>query len=255
MKNQVPSDIPEHGQFIEGDNLKSQEYLQKINEWTENHKMQISEKKAKAMIFNFTENYQFATRLSLKQNNIEVVNQMKILGTIINTQLSWDDNCSAIITKVNARMQLIRELQNFGASNEDMTHFWILFCRSVLEQSCVVWGTSLTQENKNDLERTQKTFCKLVLKEKYKNYENAILKLNLDTLENRRKELILRFAKNGIKKNTLNDLFPLNDKKHVMNKRSNEKYAVDFAFTDRMKNGSVITMQKLLNEDAKNPVI
>ena len=127
-----------------------------------------------------------------------------------------------------------------------MTHFWILFCRSVLEQSCVVWGTSLNQENKNDLERTQKTFCKLVLKEKYKNYENAILKLNLDTLENRRKELILRFAKNGIKKNTLND------KKHEMNKRSNEKYAVDFAFTDRMKNGSVITMQKLLNEDAKN---
>ena len=121
--------------------------------------MQISEKKTKAMIFNFTENYQFATRLSLKQNNIEVVNQMKILGTIINTQLSWDDNCSAIITKVNARMQLIRELQNFGASSEDMTHFWILFCRSVLEQSCVVWGTSLTLENKNDLERTQKTFC------------------------------------------------------------------------------------------------
>ena len=93
------------------------------------------------------------------------------------------------------------------------------------------------------------------MKEKYKNYENAILKLNLDTLENRRKELILRFAKNGIKKNTLNDLFPLNDKKHEMNKRSNEKYAVDFAFTDRMKNGSVITMQKLLNEDAKNPGI
>ena len=40
-----------------------------------------------------------------------------------------------------------------------------------------------------------------------------------------------------------------------MNKRSNEKYAVDFAFTDRMKNGSVIAMQKLLNEDAKNPGI
>ena len=61
----------------------------------------------------------------------------------------------------------------------------------------------------------------------------------------------MTFAKNGIKKNTLNDIFPLIDKKNKINKRSNEKYSVYYAFTDRMKNGSVITMQKLLNEDEK----
>ena len=66
IKDQIPSDIPEHGQYIQSDKLKSQTYLNTINEWTENHKMVISEKKTKAMIFNFTENYQFATRLGLK---------------------------------------------------------------------------------------------------------------------------------------------------------------------------------------------
>ena len=41
-----------------------------------------------------------------------------------------------------------------------------------------------------------------------------------------------------------------------MNKRTNEKYAVNFANTDRLKNGSIITMQKMLNEDEgkKQPV-
>ena len=111
--------------------------------------MQISEKKTKAMIFNFTDKYQFTTRLNLKENNIEIVDPMKILGTIINNQLSWNENCNAIVKKVNSRMQLIRELQNFGASIEEMVHFWTLFCRSVLEQSCVVWGPSLTQENRD----------------------------------------------------------------------------------------------------------
>ena len=105
---------------------------------------------------------------------------MKILGTIVNTNLSWDDNCQQIIRKVNNRMQLIRGVQSFGASREEMVHLWILFCRSVLEQSCVVWGTSITQENKDDLERTQKTFAKLVLKDKYEDYENALMILNLD---------------------------------------------------------------------------
>ena len=130
-----------------------------------------------------------------------------------------------------------------------MVHFWILFCRSVLEQSCVVWGTSLTQENIDNLERTQKTFTKLVLREKFKSYENALLLLNMDNLETRRKDMILRFAKNGIKNQTLNDLFPINEKIHKMNKRTNEKYEVNFANTDRLKNASIITMQKLLNED------
>ena len=148
MKHHVPSDIPQHGQFIHSENLKSQEYLQKINSWTESKKMEISDKKTKAMIFNFTDKHQFTTRLNLKGTNIEVVDKMKILGTIINNQLSWDENCHEIIKKVNSRMQLIRELKSFGASNQEMSHFWILFCRSVLEQSCVVWGSSLTQENR-----------------------------------------------------------------------------------------------------------
>ena len=211
--------------------------------------MQISEKKTKAMIFNFTEKYQFTTRLNLKENNIEIVDEMKILRTLINNQLSWNENCNAIIKKVNSRMQLIRELRNFGASMEEMVHFWILFCRSVLEQSCVVWGPSLTQENKDDLERMQKSFAKLVLKEKYKNYENALITLNLETLEKRRIMLCRKFAKNGIMNNTLQDLFPLNNKKHKMNKRHQEKYKIDFANTNRLKNSSVIAMQRLLNEE------
>jgi hypothetical protein len=38
MKNQVPNDIPTHGQYIESTNLKSQDYLNKINKWTEDHR-------------------------------------------------------------------------------------------------------------------------------------------------------------------------------------------------------------------------
>ena len=174
------------------------------------------------------------------------------MGTIVDSKLSWDDNCSMIIKKVNARMQLIRSLQSFGATTQEMVHIWILFCRSILEQSCVVWGTSLTQENKDDLERTQKTFAKLILREKYKNYDNALLLLNLDTLEKRRQDLCLKFAKGGIKSEKLCELFPMNDKKHIMQTRDDERFQVKFANTDRLKHSSIITMQNMLNDDAKN---
>ena len=113
----------------------------------------------------------------------------------------------------------------------------------------MVWGPSLTQENIEDLERMQKSFAKLILKQNYKNYENALIILNLEKLEDRRTKLCRKFANNGIMNNTLKDLFPLNEKKHIMNNRNQEKYKVNFANTNRLKNSSVITMQKLLNEE------
>ena len=48
---------------------------------------------------NFTEKYNFHTRLQLKGQNIEIVEKIKILGTVVSNQLSWDDNCSILVKK------------------------------------------------------------------------------------------------------------------------------------------------------------
>ena len=77
---------------MDRNSLLSQQYLDKINQWTEKQEMLISEKKTKAMIINFTDKYQFHTRLQLKGQNIEIVQKMKILGTVVTNNLSWDEN-------------------------------------------------------------------------------------------------------------------------------------------------------------------
>ena len=74
----MASDIPVDGHYIDKSNLETQKYLTKINEWSDDHKMVISKKKTKAMLFNFTQNYQFSTRLQLGDQNIEIVDQMKL---------------------------------------------------------------------------------------------------------------------------------------------------------------------------------
>ena len=43
------------------------------------------------------------------------------------------------------------------------------YIRSILEQSCTVWNSGLTEENVKDIERVQKSALKLILAEKYKN--------------------------------------------------------------------------------------
>ena len=66
IMKQVPNDLPIHGHFVDSKKLKSQDYLNKINKWTLQQEMIITEKKTKAMIVNFTNNHQFHTKLQLK---------------------------------------------------------------------------------------------------------------------------------------------------------------------------------------------
>ena len=88
----VPSNIPSHNQFIPAEHLESQEYLKKIQEWTENQKMKLNKKKTKVMIFNFTSEHQFTANLRLDNEDLEVVEQAKLLGVIISNDLKWDQN-------------------------------------------------------------------------------------------------------------------------------------------------------------------
>ena len=82
-------------------------------------------------------------------------------------------------------MELLQKVWSFGSNLEEMVHLWKVYCLSILEQSCVVWGGSLTTENANDLERTQKTFCKLVMEENYKNNSLETLGLSDNNKKNR----------------------------------------------------------------------
>ena len=131
---------------------------------------------------------------------------------------------------------------------EEMVSLWKTYCLSILDQSCAVWSNGLTDENEQDLERTQKTFCKLILGEKYTAYFEALDSLNLETLKTRRKNLTLRFAKQSLADGKLRDLFPIRRKEHTMRTRRNEKYKVFKANTDRYRNSPIISMQRLLNE-------
>ena len=146
-------------------------------------------------------------------------------------------------------MQLLQKVWSFGSNMDEMVHLWKVYCLSILEQSCVVWGGSLTTENINDLERTQKTFCKLVLEENYKNYYNSLDILGLTTLESRRRKLTLDFAKRSLSDNKLRDLFPIRNKAHNMKTRNKEQYKVNHANTNRYSNSAIPTMQRLLNEN------
>ena len=145
-------------------------------------------------------------------------------------------------------MEILRRISGFGAPIEDMKNIYVLFIRSLLEQSATLWHSSLTNENIEDLERVQKNAFRIILQEKYETYSKALIKLDMENLSDRREELCLNFAKKCVKNQKTTHMFPVNKKKHEMDTRNPGKYEVQHAYNDRLKNSAIIYMQNLLND-------
>ena len=115
----------------------------------------------------------------------------------------------------------------------------------------MVWHSSLSDKNRKDLERVQKSALKIILKDHYTTYEDALEVLNLQSLEKRREILCLRFAKNCLKNEKLKKLFPLHKQDHDMKTRSRLFFKENKTRTSRYQNSAIPYMQKLLNRDRK----
>ena len=75
---------------------------------------------------------------------METISETKLLGVMINDKLTWDSNTSYIGKRANGRMRMLHKLVEFNVPVEDLITIYILYIRSVLEQSCQVWHSSLT---------------------------------------------------------------------------------------------------------------
>ena len=140
--------------------------------------MQLNKKKSNVMLFNFNKNFQFTSRHEMENEVLEVINETKLLGVIVNNRLDWDSNTSTLVKRSNARMRLLLKLVDFGVPQDD-------------------------------LERVQKNALKIILQDQYISYSNALNMTGLDSLFERRTKLSLKFAKSCLKNDQMRNLFPL----------------------------------------------
>jgi hypothetical protein len=131
VKQHVPSDIPVSNLFVPKENLKSQEDLTVINNWTKENKMILNQKKTKNMIFNYSNTYPFSTRLETNGENIEVINKTKLLGTVVTNDLKWNENTATLVKQGNARMQLLKKVASFTNNKKDLKEIYVLFSKSL----------------------------------------------------------------------------------------------------------------------------
>ena len=128
----------------------------------------------------------------------------------------------------------------------ELLNIYILCIRSLVEQSSVVWNSSITQEECLEIERVQKVALRIIMNENYVTYANALCITGLMTLKERRDHLSQKFAKKCTKSDKSSHMFPLNGP-NIFNTRNHETYFVTPARTSRLANSAIPSMQRKLN--------
>ena len=211
--------------------------------------MELNEKKTKSMIFNFSKKHKFTTDLMLKNQRIEIVEQAKLLGLILTSDLKWNENTNYLVKDANRRMVMLRAASKFTSDKFVLKQIYYTRIRCKLEQSAAVWSSSLTQRNINDLERVQKSAVRIIIGKPYESYTQALNELGMKRLTERRKLICLKFAKNCLRIHNFQKLFPTHNNIHDMQTRQHEKYQVIRSYGNRYAISAIPSMQKLLNRE------
>ena len=246
FKTHIPSDIATEQLYLPPESFKTQAQIDQISDWTHKNLMKLNTAKSNYMIFSRSKE-QFATRLVMNGDNLERISVTKLLGVWISEDMSWSKNCQEICRKAFSRLSMITKLKYVGICQEDLVDIYVLFVRSVAEYCSVSFHSSLTQEQSRKLEGIQRTCLKVILGEKYENYQTALEYLGLESLEVRRKQRCLDFALKCIKHPRNHRLFPVKQNNNNHDMRTKEKFKVNFARTTTYQNSTIPYCQRLLN--------
>ena len=149
------------------ENSKVHNEIMNIQKYAITNQMKLNSKKTKFILFNTCKNIDFMPTLSLNGEEIKTVEEMKILGVVISSDLKFSQNTQYIVQKAFKRIWLLRRLKNLGASESQLFDVYTKQIRSVLELAVPVWHSSLTSTDSLNIERVQKSAFHVILGPKY----------------------------------------------------------------------------------------
>ena len=130
----------------------------------------------------------------MDNKTMDRIDEVKLLGVWVTTYLDWDKNTRELCKKAFARMTMLTKLKYVGTSQEDLLDIYILYVRSILEYCSVVWHSTLTVQQSDDIENVQKLCLKVILGSAYNGYDNALQMCSMERLIMRREARCLKYG-------------------------------------------------------------
>ena len=172
---------------------------------------------------------------------------LKILGFYFGRRPNADEHMKSIVRKFYTRIWTIVHLMKSGLPNLDVLAMFESMVRPVMEFAAPAFHSLLTKTQAGELERLQARALKIIFGWNV-SYRSALAASNTPRLEDRRKDLVLKFAKKCSKNVRFAEWFPENpDSGH--NTRNPEKYRIVRGRTTRYQKNPTNYLRVILNEE------
>ena len=192
------------------DNSSLQKQLCKVENFSVKNQMKINQSKSKVLIFNKSKSYDFTPEFSFSSGlNLEVIEQTRLLGIELTTDLRWSENTKSIYKKAMSKMWLLRRMKILHLEPKIILDYYLKEIRVLAEQGVVIWNSGLTKGQINELEKIQKVALKIILGNKYQSYKEACKLFDIKLLSERRLDLCTNFAIKLFKSNRCEQFFTL----------------------------------------------
>ena len=122
------------GHKLTNDKCQLQDRLSGIKKFADDNQLLINEKKTKIIMFNKSQKFAFMPEFSIcGDKQLEVVEELKLLGLTLTSDLSWQTHVDNICKKAYANLWMITRLKNLGASSAILLDLYSKFVRSSVE--------------------------------------------------------------------------------------------------------------------------
>ena len=146
------------GYILSAEACEMQTQLDTLLEYSNSHQMKINHSKTKAILFNTSRKFDFLPELTIGGgDNLEVVEEVKLLGVLLRSDMSWEGNTHFICMKGYRRLWILINLKKMHANYEQLIDMYIKQCRSILELAVPVWSAGITKDQSCQIERVQTT--------------------------------------------------------------------------------------------------
>ena len=168
--------------------------LRSLSDWCKSNGMLINTSKTKVMLItthqkraslNITE-----INLHLNGENLSMISKDKVLGIVIDNNLTWKNHIEHICRKISSNIWLLSRIKQY-LSLEHRIQFYKAYIQPHIDYCNVIWGGTC-QSNLNRLFRLQKRTVKIILDYNVDNSFESMQDLKIFTIFDR---IYLRKAK------------------------------------------------------------
>ena len=161
--------------------------------WCSQHGMTLNTTKTKHMLITLRDKIQLDEPVLINREEIQRVQQFKLLGVILDEHLNFHAHIDSIIERSQIKHYALLLLKRYGVNAHGLRNYYASIIRSLLTYACAAWYPSASKTDRDSLEGIQKRCLKTIYPH-IEHYEDRLAAANLTSLQEHMTTLCVKYS-------------------------------------------------------------